>query len=129
MRKRRRWLLVIAVALAVGLSYAAYSLVIHTGADYLTVSELMSQAESLHDQQLRVGGKIVPGSIDWDDKAKVMRFGLTDDRESLAIVYEGIVPDSFKPGTDLVVEGRYRPDGVFEALSFGSRRSVCNLCH
>ncbi len=129
MRKRRRWLLVAVVVLAVGLSYVAYSLFIHGGADYLTISELKSQVESLPDQQVRVGGNVVPGSINWDEKAKVMRFVLADDKESVAIVYEGIVPDNFKPGADLVVEGRYRPDGVFEALSFGSRRSVCNLCH
>ncbi len=112
-----------------GLSYLAYSLVAHSGTDYLTVSELKSQAESLYDQQVRVGGRIAPGSINWDDKAKVMRFALTDDRESLAIVYAGIVPDSFKPGSELVVEGRHRPDGVFEALSFSSRRSLCSFCH
>ncbi len=129
MRKRGRWLLVAAVVLAVGLSYVAYSLFIHSGADYLTVSEFRSQADSLYSQPVRVGGRVAPGSIDWDDKAQVMKFTLTDDKESLAIVYEGIVPDNFKPGADLVVEGRYRPDDVFEALSFGSRRSVCNLCH
>ncbi len=112
-----------------GLSYATYSLFSHSGADYLTVSEFMSQAESIYDQQVRVGGKVVPGSIDWDDKTKVMRFVLTDDRESLTIVYKGIVPDNFKPGTDLVVEGKYRTDGILEATSFGSRRSFCNLCH
>ena len=106
-----------------------YSLVIHSGADYLTVSELRSQAESLNSQQVNVEGKVAPGSINWDDKTKVMRFVLTDDRESLAIVYKGVIPDSFRPGADLVVKGRYHPDDVFEALSFGSRRSICTLCH
>ncbi|MFC2021717.1 cytochrome c maturation protein CcmE [Chloroflexota bacterium] len=129
MRKRRSWLLVAVVVLAAALSYVAYSLFIHSGADYLAVSELISQVDSLPDQQVRVGGKVVPGSITWDDKAKVMRFVLADDKESLAIVYAGVVPDSFKPGADLIAEGRYRPDDVFEALSFGSRRSFCNVCH
>ena len=129
MRKKKRWLLVTAVVLALGLGYAAYALFIHTGVDYLTVSELKSQVEALNSQQVRVEGRVVPGSIDWDDTTKVMRFTLTDDRESLTIVYTGVVPDNFKPGADLVVEGKYRPDGVFEALSFGSGRSFCNLCH
>ncbi len=100
-----------------------------TGADYLTVSEVKSQAESIYGQRVGVEGKVVPGSIDWDDKAQVMRFVLTDDRESVVIVYDGIVPDNFKPGADLVVEGRYRPDGVFEALHVGSSGSFCNSCH
>ncbi len=129
MRKKKRWFLVAAVVLALGLSYTAYSLVIHTGADYLTISELKSQAESLYDQQMRIGGKVAPGSINWDDEVQVMRFVLTDDRESLTIVYKGIVPDNFKPGADLVVEGKYYPDDTFEALNFGSGRSFCNLCH
>ncbi len=115
--------------LALGLSYLGYSLFIHSGVDHLTVNELKAQAESLYGQQVRVGGRVAPGSIDWDDKSGVMRFVLTDDRESLAIVYGGIVPDNFKPGAELIVEGRYRTDGVLEATSFGNRRSVCNLCH
>ncbi len=129
MRKRKRWLLVIVAVLAVGLSYGVYSLVIHTGVDYLTVSELKSQAESLQSQRVRVGGKIAPGSIDWDDESKVMKFALIDDKESLTIIHKGIVPDNFKPGADLVVEGKYRSDDTFEAVSFGSGRSFCNLCH
>ncbi len=129
MRKRRRWFLVAAVVLAVGLSYATYSLFIHSGAYHLTVSEFMSQAQSLHDQQVRVGGKVVPGSIEWDSGSQTLRFVLADDGESLAVVFQGIAPDEFKPGAELIVEGRYRTDGVLEATSFGSRRSVCNLCH
>jgi cytochrome c-type biogenesis protein CcmE len=117
------------VALAVGLSLLAYSFFIHGGADYLTVSELKSQAESLSDQKVSVRGKVAPGSIDWDNKTKATRFALTDDRASVTVVYEGIMPDNFKPQADLIVEGRYRPDDVFEARSLGSRRSICSLCH
>lgn len=87
MRKRGRWLLVAAVVSAVGLSYVVYSFFIHGGADYLTVSELKSQVESLHNQQVGVGGKVAAGSIDWDDKSKIIRFVLTDGRESLVVVY------------------------------------------
>ncbi len=127
--RRKRWLLLVAVVLVVGLGYVAYSLFVHGGDDSLTVSKLKSQTESIYDQQVSVAGKVVLGSINWDEKGKVIRFVLTDDRESLAIVYKGIVPDDFKPGADLVVEGKYRPDGVFEALSFSDRRSLCTFCH
>ncbi len=129
MRKRRRWLLLGAVVIALGLGYTAYALLIHGGTDYLTVSELKLRAESLYGQPVRVEGRVVPGSINWDDKTKEIRFALTDDEESLIIVYQGFVPDNFEPGAELVVEGRYRPDDVLEALSLGSRRSFCNACH
>ncbi len=130
MRKRKRWLLAITVVLVLGLSHPVYApSIIRVGDDYLTVSELKVQAESLYGQQVRVGGRVAPGLIDWDDKTNVMRFALTNDKESLAIVYKGIVPNSFKPGADLVAEGVYRPDDIFEAVSFGGRGSFCNLCH
>ncbi len=130
MRKRKGWLLAITVVLALVLSHPVYApFIIRAGDDYLTVSELKAQVESLYDQQVRVGGRVTPGKINWDDKANVMRFTLANDKESLAIVYKGIVPNSFKPGADLVVEGVYRPDDIFEAVSFGSRGSFCNLCH
>ena len=127
--RRKAWFIIAVLVLVVGVGYAAYLLFSHKGADSLTVSELRSQAEFLDDQQIRVEGKVTPGSIDWDDKTRVIRFVLTDDKESLRIVYRGIVPDDFRPGGELVVEGRHRPDGVFEALSFSSRRSLCSFCH
>ena len=111
-----------------GVSHAAYSLFMHTRTDYLTVSELKSKAESLHNQRVWVSGRIVAGSINWDDSEKILRFALAHDKESLIITYEGIVPDNFKPGTDLIVGGNYYLDSDFEALSFSRPRSV-NICH
>lgn len=127
--RKKQWFIVVALILVGGISYAAVSFFSHQGNAPLTVSELKLQAGSLQDQQVRVEGRIVPGSVDWDDKAQVMRFALADDRESLTVVYEGIVPDNFKPGTDLLVEGRHRSDGVFEARSFGKPNSFCSFCH
>ncbi len=126
--RRKIWLLILIIVLAVGLSSAGFFFFVHDESGSLTVSELKSQVESF-DRQLKVEGRVAPGSVDWDDKAQVIRFALTDDRESLSVVYEGIVPDNFKPGADLEVQGRYRPDGVFEALGFGQPNTFCSFCH
>ena len=112
-----------------GIGYTSFLLINHKGAGTLTVSKLRSQVESLHDQRLRVEGRVVPGSVEWDDKTQVMRFVLTDDRETLGIIYQGIVPDNFKPGNELEVQGSYRSDGTFEARSFGKPSSFCSFCH
>lgn len=97
------------------------------GANSLTVSELRSQVETIYPQQLRVITS--PGSANWDDKVQVIRFALTDDRESMSIICEGIVSDVFKPGADLKVQSRYRTNGVFEALSFDQPNSCCSFYH
>ena len=126
--KKKIWILIIAIVLAIALIYAIFSLFVHSGTEKFTVSEFIMQAESLNNKQVRVEGKVEPGSIDWDDKAKVMKFNLTDGRQSMAVVYEGIVPDKFKPGGELVVSGKY-DTAVFQAVGFGASNSFCSICH
>ncbi|MBI2848258.1 MAG: cytochrome c maturation protein CcmE [Chloroflexi bacterium] len=128
-RRRKRWLPVIVIVLLLGVGYGAYSLFIHSGTDFMPLSQFAPRAESMRGQIVSIGGKVAPGSINWDSQAQVMKFALTDGREQLAITYQGLVPDNFKPGMDLVVKGRYGQDDVFTATDFGNKRSVCNVCH
>ena len=121
--------MIVVIVLVAGIGYTGYLFFAHKGDDSFTVSELKLQAESIDSQRGSVRGQVAPGSISWDDKAQVMTFSLADDKSRLDIIYEGIVPDSFKPGDELIVEGEYRPDGTFAARSFGRPRSLCNLCH
>lgn len=126
---RKRWLPIVVIVLLLGLGYGAYSLFIHSGTDYIPVGKFMQRAESMRGQIVSVGGEVAPGSINWDSQLRIMKFTLTDGRERLAVAYQGLVPDDFKPGADLVVKGRYGQDNVFGATDFGNQRSVCNICH
>ncbi|MBI4188873.1 MAG: cytochrome c maturation protein CcmE [Chloroflexi bacterium] len=126
---RKKVRLIIMSVLAIGVVYLGYSLFVHSGNEFLTVTEFKAKAASLSNQTVRVGGKIANGSINWDNAEQVIRFALTDDKERLNIAYKGVVPDDFKPGANLVVEGRYLTDNTIEASSFGTPRSICNVCH
>ena len=128
MRKRTWFILAVIILVAVA-GYTSYLFFSHSGADFLTVSEFKSKAEFLDNQQFRIEGRVAPGSVDWNDKTRVIRFALTDDRESLNIIYNGTAPENFKPGANLEIQGKYRSDGVFEALSFGQPSSFCSFCH
>ena len=81
---------------------------------FLTVSELKARGETIYGERLRVNGK-VGADIVWDNQNRTMRFNLVDDQESLPVVYRGVVPDLFKPDADVVVEGVYTSEGVFES--------------
>lgn len=126
---KKKWRLVIALVVGIGLIYGGWTLFAHSGTDYITVSQFKAQLDSLRERQVSVGGKVAPGSVSWDDKARVTRFAITDGKERLLVSYQGMVPDTFKPGDDLVVKGKYRADNVLEAVSFGRSRSLCNICH
>ena len=40
-----------------------------------------------------------------------------DEKGTLDVDYRGVVPDSFKPGGEVIVEGKYNKDGKFLATA------------
>jgi cytochrome c-type biogenesis protein CcmE len=44
-------------------------------------------------------------------------FEIKDEKAAIAVDYKGVVPDSFKPGREVVIEGTYAGDGRFKAIT------------
>lgn len=84
---------------------------------YVTPSELSSQGQAAVGKSIRLGGQVAPGSKRWDSTTLELRFVLTDGTASIPVHHRGAPPDLFTEGQGAVVEGRYSPDGVFEARS------------
>ena len=115
--------------MGVALIFAVISFSIHSGAGIMDVRDFKAQASSLQGQQISVRGHVAPGSVNWDEKTQVVTFTLTDDRETLNVTYRGSLPNNFKPGAALEVQGSYRADGIFEAQGFGEPATFCAICH
>ena len=99
------------------ISYLIYTGIRDTMTYYLTVSEVLAQPFENQDQTLRVGGNVSPGSVQWDPKNLRLLFTIQDEKASIAVDYQGVVPDSFKPGREVIVEGTYTGDGKFKATT------------
>jgi len=85
---------------------------------YYEVSELLEIGDSLNGRTVRVSGLVAP-QPDRDLEGLTIRFTISDNRgkeASLPVVYHGIVPDTFKAGRQVVLEGHYNDD-VFTAKS------------
>ena len=82
---------------------------------YLTVSELMNKSNELHNTKVRVIGKIVDDSIQWNAEDLELKFAIAEGGETLPVVYNGAKPAGFEPSSDILVEGKFRPDKVFLA--------------
>jgi len=83
---------------------------------YYTVSEFLAEGESISGKQVRVTGQIVPDSVNQNTKNFTLNFTITDGEATLPVFYRGLdVPDTFKVGTDIVVEGKSDQQGVFHA--------------
>jgi cytochrome c-type biogenesis protein CcmE len=44
-----------------------------------------------------------------------VRFDVTDGKNSIAVVYQGLLPDLFREGQGVVTEGVLEPSGTFKA--------------
>jgi hypothetical protein len=85
---------------------------------FLTPAEL--EAKVLEDPGIKrtgvkVGARVVHGSVERDSSGKRVRFDMTDGKATYKVDYRGIIPDTFSDSVDVVVEGRLGDDGVFHA--------------
>jgi cytochrome c-type biogenesis protein CcmE len=98
------------------IGYLIYTGLRDTMIFYLTVSEVMAQPLELSQTQ-KVGGFVNSDSVRWDPKTLKLSFELEDQQSRLIVSYSGVVPDSFKPGAEVIVEGTYRGNGSFQATT------------
>ena len=105
-----RWSLpALVVAGCVG--YLIYSASGASAEYYVTVSELHSHPTS---GDVRVAG-VVQDDVHRSDGGLHVTFTEKDGTASMPVEYAGTLPDIFKPGITVVVEGKLDGDGVFHA--------------
>jgi cytochrome c-type biogenesis protein CcmE len=112
-RKQRRLYFVLLGMLALG---AAVALVLTAISDSLVYfyspTDIVSQRIP-EGRRMRIGGLVEEGSVKKD--GKTVAFKVTDITNALPVVYAGILPDLFREGQGVVVEGRMEKDGLFHA--------------
>jgi len=89
-----------------------------TGVYFLTPSELASKVQadpSFHNVGVKMGARVVHGSIKRDVATRTVTFEVTDGTQTYPVVYVGIAPDTFTDDVDVVVEGRLDSGGTFRA--------------
>ncbi len=90
---------------------------------YYTPAELVAKSvadPSVHELGVKVGGRVVPGTVRFDPKTLDLRFDVVDiatGRARFPVQYQGPLPDTFEEGRDVVVEGRLTSAGLFEATT------------
>ncbi|MGV8948564.1 MAG: cytochrome c maturation protein CcmE [Candidatus Paracaedibacter sp.] len=63
---------------------------------------------------IRLGGLVVEGSLRRHDENLLITFQVTDDKNTISVSYQGILPDLFKEGQGVVAEGVWK-DEIFQA--------------
>ena len=111
-KRKRLWLLlgslaVLGAATALVLSQLGDNIVFFYSPSQLAAKKLSPQ------QRFRLGGLVEQGSV--VKNGQEVRFRVTDLKQSLPVVYRGILPDLFREGQGVIAEGSLGTDGVFIA--------------
>ena len=111
-RKHRRLSVLLLAVQAAG---TAAALVLTAFEDNLVYFRSPSEiaAWEASGERMRMGGLVKTGSL-LRQGARVA-FRVTDLKNEVEVIYEGILPDLFREGQGVVVEGRLLPGGVFRA--------------
>ena len=114
-RKRRR---LVFVLIGVAMLSVATALVLFAFNKnivfFYSPTDLLAQPQPA-GQGFRLGGLVEQGSVAQD--GTTIRFRITDKKNTLLVVYRGVLPDLFREGQGVVVEGSLAPDGSFTASS------------
>ena len=117
MKKKKLKPIIISFVIFAVIGYLIYAGLRDTMTYYLTVNEVLASTTDLGKEPIRVGGIVSPSSVQWDSKDLKLSFKLEENKSILLVDYQGVVPDSFKPGTEVVLEGIYSGEGRFKATT------------
>jgi cytochrome c-type biogenesis protein CcmE len=114
-RKRRR---LVAVLAGLGMLGIATALVLTAFRDTLVFfyspSDLKTKAVP-QGRSLRIGGLVQPASLLREADGQTVEFRITDGESAVPVTYTGALPDLFREGQGVVVEGALGGDGVVHA--------------
>ena len=82
---------------------------------YVTVGEFRSDTLNMEEREVRVAGTVAYGSVLNIPKELTLKFDIEDSTGSMPVIYRGTMPDLFKEGGGVVLEGRFM-NGTFKAV-------------
>ena len=114
-RKRRRLAFVLAgMVLLAGAAAIVLNVLSDNLVFFYSPTDLLTQHVP-DGRRLRIGGLVADHSVRKAADGKTVTFDVTDERNQVAVIYTGALPDLFREGQGVVVEGMREPNGTIMA--------------
>lgn len=113
--RKRKLILILLMLLGIGCAagFALYALQKNINL-FFTPSQVLA-GEAPKDQPFRLGGMVQADSVKRDPKSLFVSFVVTDMKKGMTVKYQGILPDLFREGQGVVMDGKLASDGIFIA--------------
>ena len=118
------WKIVLSVVVVTGAVGFLLKSSVKAGAEYYKhVDEVMAATNEWRGKKLQVHGNVVDGSIEQAKGTLLYRFQIESrpprPHAVISATYEGLVPDTFKSGAEVVAKGTLTPDGRLDVVADG----------
>ncbi len=118
-RRQKRLMAVSAIVMVVAGAVGLMLYALNQNIDlFYTPSEIIQGKEGqvpAVGQRLRIGGMVVPGSVQRDQQSLAVSFDLVDTGPAVTVSYQGILPDLFREGQGIVATGILTKSNHIEA--------------
>jgi cytochrome c-type biogenesis protein CcmE len=103
-----------AVVLVTAFSGLLYSTLREGTEYYKMVDEVMAEPAAWHGKRLQLHGYVVEKSILQKPNTLEYRFEVQNKGKVVPVSYTGVLPDTFKGGSEVVLKGQLDPHGSFK---------------
>ena len=121
--KRRLQVGIGSLVILLSLGYLVFGGLRDTMVYFVTPAELQAQGTRAIGKPVRLGGTVVPDSINMIPETLELRFAVADATNTIKVHHRGNPPDLFTEGGDVVIEGHLRHDGTFHAETIFAKHS------
>jgi cytochrome c-type biogenesis protein CcmE len=112
-RKRLRLYLVLATLVVLGIAATLILRALNEELVFFLSPTQIAAKQPNEGQQIRLGGLVETGSVKKD--GETVAFSVTDLNKAVIVTYRGLLPDLFREGQGVVVEGAFDGSGQFVA--------------
>ena len=113
-KRKQRLLIVLGLVSGFGIAVGLVMFALSQNINLFFTPTQIAKGEAPSAQMIRVGGMVADGTVDRDPQSLKVAFDVTDFDYNVRVTYEGILPDLFREGQGVVVQGRIR-SGQFVA--------------
>jgi len=111
--RRKRLAIILGIVASVGVATALVLNAFQSNLVFFYSPSQVAAKQAPSGRTFRLGGLVQSGSLQRDGVQ--VRFQVTDTAQTIAVRYQGILPDLFKEGKGVVAQGTLGADGVFVA--------------
>lgn len=114
-RKKKRLYLVLTSMAILGLAVTLVLTALQDSISLFLDPSDLKERNIAEGQRVRLGGLVAEDSFIKDDDGLTYKFDITDGAETVSVVYKGPLPDLFREGQGVVVEGTVTSANLFTA--------------